>query len=246
MSSKELVLVSACLAGLQTRAERDGDLQEGVSSESCSLAAHLGLDNIIVVYDDNHISIDGDTSLSFTEDRAKRVEAYGWHVQVVGGDANEGFEIAGPANRDLSTYVVYHYNGSNGQLASGSNQKSLTGTIDNEKNGRGAVWFDWPGLQNGSPDGLALVHESEGVTNLLQFVSYEGTFVAVGGPADGFKSIDIGVSEPETTPLGQSLQLTGTGHGYTDFTWTGPTLHSRGLLNTGQDIRLSATIFIVR
>ncbi len=67
----------------------DGDLQEGVASEASSLAGHLGLDNLIVVYDDNHISIDGDTALAFTEDKAKRYEAYGWNVQEVGGDGND-------------------------------------------------------------------------------------------------------------------------------------------------------------
>ena len=67
----------------------DGDLQEGVASEACSLAGHLGLDNLIVVYDDNHISIDGDTDLAFTEDRAGRFEAYGWNVQEVPGDGND-------------------------------------------------------------------------------------------------------------------------------------------------------------
>jgi len=66
----------------------DGDLQEGVASEASSLAGHLGLDNLIVVYDDNHISIDGDTALAFTEDRAKRYKSYGWNVQEVGGDGN--------------------------------------------------------------------------------------------------------------------------------------------------------------
>jgi transketolase len=67
----------------------DGCLQEGISSEACSLAGHLGLDNIIAIYDDNHITIDGDTSLSFTEDAAKRFEAYGWDVQVIDGDGND-------------------------------------------------------------------------------------------------------------------------------------------------------------
>jgi len=67
----------------------DGDLQEGVASEASSLAGHLGLDNLIVVYDDNHITIDGDTDLAFTEDRAKRYESYGWNVQEVGGDGND-------------------------------------------------------------------------------------------------------------------------------------------------------------
>jgi transketolase len=67
----------------------DGDLQEGVASEAASLAGHLGLDNLIVIYDDNHISIDGSTDLSFTEDRANRFKAYGWNVRVVEGDGND-------------------------------------------------------------------------------------------------------------------------------------------------------------
>jgi len=66
----------------------DGDLMEGVSSEAASLAGHLKLGNIIYLYDDNHISIDGSTELSFTEDVAKRFEAYGWHVQTV-SDGND-------------------------------------------------------------------------------------------------------------------------------------------------------------
>lgn len=61
----------------------DGCLQEGVSSEASSLAGHLGLGKLIVLYDDNKITIDGNTSLSFTEDVQKRYEAYNWHVSVV-------------------------------------------------------------------------------------------------------------------------------------------------------------------
>ena len=61
----------------------DGCLQEGVSGEASSLAGHLGLGKIIVLYDDNDITIDGGTNLSFTEDVAKRYDAYGWHVQTV-------------------------------------------------------------------------------------------------------------------------------------------------------------------
>ena len=67
----------------------DGDLEEGVSSESSSLAGHLGLDNLIVIYDDNHISIDGDTKLAFTEDVVQRYKAYGWRVIVVDGDGTD-------------------------------------------------------------------------------------------------------------------------------------------------------------
>jgi transketolase len=66
----------------------DGDLMEGVASEAASLAGHLQLGRIIYLYDDNRISIDGSTDLAFTEDRGKRFEAYGWHVQIV-GDGND-------------------------------------------------------------------------------------------------------------------------------------------------------------
>jgi transketolase len=61
----------------------DGDLMEGVASEACSLAGHLGLGKLIVFFDDNRISLAGSTALTFTEDVEMRFQAYGWHVQVV-------------------------------------------------------------------------------------------------------------------------------------------------------------------
>lgn len=63
----------------------DGDMMEGIASESASLAGHLGLGKLIYIYDDNHITIDGDTALTFTEDVGARFKAYGWHVQRVNG-----------------------------------------------------------------------------------------------------------------------------------------------------------------
>ena len=64
-------------------------MKKGYQSETSSLAGHLALDNLIVIYDDNHISIDGETGLSFTEDTAKRYKAYGWNVIEVPGDGND-------------------------------------------------------------------------------------------------------------------------------------------------------------
>ena len=61
----------------------DGDLMEGVSGEASSLAGHLELDNLVFFYDDNGVSIDGDTTLAFTEDRAARYAAYGWNTTTV-------------------------------------------------------------------------------------------------------------------------------------------------------------------
>ena len=61
----------------------DGDLMEGVSSEAASLAGHLKLGKLICLYDDNHITLSAGTNIAFTEDRAMRFEAYGWHTQTV-------------------------------------------------------------------------------------------------------------------------------------------------------------------
>jgi transketolase len=66
----------------------DGDIMEGISHEACSLAGHLKLGKLIGFYDDNHITIDGSTDLAFSDDTAKRFEAYGWHVQRV-ADGND-------------------------------------------------------------------------------------------------------------------------------------------------------------
>src|ERR687893_1800302 len=64
----------------------DGDIQEGVASEACSLAGHLGLGKLIVFYDNNHIQLAGSTSMAFSEDVGRRFEAYGWHVHDQGED----------------------------------------------------------------------------------------------------------------------------------------------------------------
>ncbi|MGI8921212.1 MAG: transketolase [Solirubrobacteraceae bacterium] len=88
----------------------DGDMQEGVSHESCSLAGHLGLGRLIVFYDDNHISIEGDTALSFSEDVGARFAAYGWHVQnlheEIGLDRLEDAARAAIAESERPSLIV--------------------------------------------------------------------------------------------------------------------------------------------
>lgn len=67
----------------------DGDLEEGISHEAASLAGHLGLGRLVYVYDDNHITIDGPTELSYSDDVPGRFAAYGWHVESLGEVAND-------------------------------------------------------------------------------------------------------------------------------------------------------------
>lgn len=72
----------------------DGDLMEGISHEAASFAGHQKLGKLIYLYDDNNISIEGDTSIAFTEDTQKRFEAYGWHVQKIDGHDRDAIETA--------------------------------------------------------------------------------------------------------------------------------------------------------
>jgi transketolase len=81
----------------------DGDLQEGVASEACSLAGHLKLGRLIAFYDDNHIQLDGDTAMAFSEDVPKRFEGYGWHVLNLGEDIEpERIESAVEEAKDVA------------------------------------------------------------------------------------------------------------------------------------------------
>jgi len=138
--------------------------------------------------------------------------------------------VAGPAGSDLSGWSIVFYNGSGGAVYDTIN---LDGTIPDQDEGCGTLSFDRAGIQNGAPDGLALVDAG---STVIQFLSYEGTFTAVGGPADGIMSTDIGVSEGSSTPLGDSLQLSGTGLVYADFTWQSPMANTFGAVNTGQSL----------
>ena len=159
------------------------------------------------------------------------------HYDNTGTDAGEAIEVAGPAGTDLTGWTVVLYNGATGLVY---DTDSLAGTIVDQQNGFGTVSISYPsnGIQNGAPDGIALV---DAASSVVQFLSYEGTLTAIDGPAMGTGSTDIGVAEAGTEPLGQSLQLTGTGAMYGDFTWTAPQTATLAGPNTGQTFTGSVT-----
>jgi transketolase len=78
----------------------DGDLMEGITAEASSLAGHLGLSKLIVLYDDNNISLDGPTKMSFTEDVLKRYEAYGWHTMQIENNSSNDVNVIEQAIND--------------------------------------------------------------------------------------------------------------------------------------------------
>ncbi len=151
-----------------------------------------------------------------------------FHYDNVGNDNSEFVEIAGPAGTDLGGWSVVGYNGNGGAIYDTVN---LSGVIADQQGGYGTLDFSFAGMQNGSPDGLALVDANGSV---LQFLSYEGSFTAVDGPAAGMSSTDIGIFEDSDTPRRYSLQLQGTGTAYADFAWGGPLAKTDGEINTGQ------------
>ena len=152
------------------------------------------------------------------------------HYDNAGGDTGEAIEIAGPAGTDLSGWNIALYNGTSSQR-SVYGTISLSGIISDQDNGFGTLSFSRAGIQNGSPDGMALIDAGGFV---VQFLSYEGSFTAVSGPAAGLTSTDIGVSESSSTPIGNSLQLTGSGTAYENFTWAGDAPSTFNNPNTGQ------------
>lgn len=123
------------------------------------------------------------------------------HYDNFGGDVNEAIEIDGPAGTDITGWSVVLYNGNDGKAY---DTRTLAGTIPASCDGRGVVALFYPenGIQNGAPDGIALV-DAEG--RVLEFLSYEGVVSAVDGPAAGRVATDI-LAAQNSSPVGQSLQ----------------------------------------
>ncbi|MEA3476819.1 MAG: choice-of-anchor J domain-containing protein, partial [Bacteroidota bacterium] len=133
-------------------------------------------------------------------------------------------------------FQVDLYNGNNGAVY---DTRTLNNYTPGITSGNFSIYFfnytnAGGSIQNGSPDGMALSYNGELIPG--QFLSYEGTLLAVDGPATGLTSEDIGVSESSSTPAGESLQLTGTGTQYIEFAWTDPAPATPGQLNNDQTL----------
>jgi DNA/RNA endonuclease G (NUC1) len=152
------------------------------------------------------------------------------HYDNVGTDAGEAIEISGPAGTDVTGWQILLYNGSGGAVY---DTKTLGGTIPATCDARGVIVTSYPsnGIQNGSPDGMALV---DGTGAIVEFLSYEGTMTAVGGAANGLSSHDIVVTEDGTGPIGQSLQRNGSD------VWAAPAQNTFGACNDNDAGTVSA------
>jgi predicted extracellular nuclease len=152
-----------------------------------------------------------------------------FHYDNEGTDSGEFVEVTAPAGTDVSDLSLVLYNGNGG---SEYDTTALTGTVPDQTDGYGTVVVDYPvnGIQNGSPDGIALV---DGAT-VVEFLSYEGTVTAVGGPADGVTSTDVGVEQDAGTPVGASIERTGAVPA--EYTWESTDTNSKGAVNADLDI----------
>ena len=154
-----------------------------------------------------------------------------FHYDNIGADSGEFLEIAGLAGFDLSGWNLELYNGNGGSLY---DTIPLSGVLaDDSGNGYGFLTVTPPGvsIQNGAPDGIALVNASNDV---VEFLSYEGSFTATDGTAAGLTSTDINAFESSSTPTGHSLQRVGIGSTAADFSFTAPQAETPGAVNTGQ------------
>ena len=158
-----------------------------------------------------------------------------FHYDNDGVDEGEFVELAGTAGVDVTGWSLVLFNGFNDTAY---NTVALTGTLTNSDSNFGFLVIDFPtnGIQNGAPDGMALI-DSTG--ECIELLSYEGRLSPVSGPCSEFLAIDIGVAEITTTSggstaIGSSLQRVGTGSVGPDFEWSGPSPNTKGLINTGQ------------
>ena len=153
------------------------------------------------------------------------------HYDNSGTDRNEFVEVAGSAGINLSGWTLEFYNGGNGTLYKTVNFADIA--LVDQSNGFGFAAISVAGIQNGAADGIALIDSNN---TLVQFLSYEGKLRAKNGTAKNLLSQDIMISENSSTPDNWSLQLTGSGTSYSDFSWIAAESTS-GVTNLDQRFR---------
>ena len=155
-----------------------------------------------------------------------------FHYDNAGPDTGEFVEIGGPAGTDVSGWRICLYDGADGAFY---DNDLLAGIVPSQSNGEGAISLSYPqnGIQNGSPDGIALVRPDGSVA---EFISYEGVFTASDGPAAGMMSSDILAEEASSSPVGGSLVRDATG------IWFSTGDDSPGLLDPGQNQAPTVTV----
>ena len=158
-----------------------------------------------------------------------------FHYDNDGVDEGEFVELAGPSGTVVTGWSLVLFNGFNDTAY---DTVALTGTLADSDSNFGFLIIDFPtnGIQNGAPDGMALI-DSNG--ECIELLSYEGRFSPISGPCSEFLAVDIGVAEITTTSGGStaissSLQRVGTGSVGPDFEWSGAAPNTKALKNTGQ------------
>ena len=151
------------------------------------------------------------------------------HYDNAGEDVGEGVEVAGPDGAALDGWLLVAVNGNGGAVVE---TVALSGALVGD--GLGAEWVPMPGLQNGSPDGVALVAPGGRVAEAL---SWEGPMTGADGPVAGVRFADIGVAESPSAAVGTSLQRVGQGRRGADFRWIGGEAATPGWINAGQRAR---------
>jgi len=158
------------------------------------------------------------------------------HYDNASTDVDEIVEVVieNAGSYTISDFEIDLYNGNGGSMYNSLVLSEYT--VGNTVGDFTFYYFNYTAvgqsIQNGAPDGLSLSYQ--GVVIPGQFLSYEGSFTATTGPAIGMTSVDIGVSETSSTPIGESLQLSGSGTDYSAFTWQAPATATPGALNNGQ------------
>ena len=173
-------------------------------------------------------------SLSFSSSTNASLFVSEIHYDNSGADVNERIELSGALTEDLSQWELFLYNGSTGRVY---DQRTLSGNLTpaegcGDIGGLTILSNFSTGIQNGgrAPDGIALINNGA----VSQFISYEGSFTAANGPAEGLDSTDIGVFESSSTPFDQSIKLS-------QGVWEAPSLNTFGICDTEVTLTPSQT-----